>query len=265
MWQNFYKIINAFKITILLAYIALTIGVFVRFFATGYTMLLAISFLMAILLFLILVNFHLEKFNDPAKWLISLVKWLLVAGAFWFYLSTGKDVAGRLLMLFFLIPVLVILIAPDLIRGTAKSIISFIYPETGGKVPKEYSIAKKYAAEHEFKEAIEEYRKILANTPQDVMARSAIAEIYADKLNKPEQAIEEYRRLLLKNPQETLWVYSANRIADIYLTQLVNHEKAIEQIKEIIEKFPGSDSASKALQRIENIKRNLKSPPLTNL
>ena len=233
MWQNFYRIINAFKITVLLAYIALTIGIFIRFLATGYTILLAIGFLMAILLFFILVNFHMEKFNEPVKWLISLVKWLLVAGAFWFYFSTGKDVTGRFLMMFLLIPVLTVLLAPDIIRGTAKSIISFIYPETGGKVTKDYSIAKKYLAEHKFRESIEEYKKFLASNPQDVMARSAIAEIYADRLNEPEQAIEEYRRLLLENPPETLWVYSANRIADIYITQLVNHEKAIEQIREI--------------------------------
>lgn len=256
MRQNFYKIINAFKITVLLAYITLTTGVFIRFLSTGYTMLLAVSFLMFILLFFILVNFRLEESNDPAKWLISLVKWSLVIIIILFFLkaSRGEDPFIKLfLTLIILIPILVILIAPDLIRGTAKSIISFIYPETGGKVPEEYSIAKSYAAEHKFKEAIEEYKKFLASNPQDVTARSAIAEIYADKLNKPEQAIEEYRRLLLENPPETLWVYSANRIADIYLTQLVNHEKAIKQIKEITEKFPGSDSASKALQRIENI------------
>ena len=101
---------------------------------------------------------------------------------------------------------------------------------------------------------LEEYKKFLASTPQDVTARFAIAEIYADRLNEPEQAIEEYRRLLLENPPETLWVYSANRIADIYLTQLGNNKKAIEQIKEIMEKFPGSDSASKAMHRIDNIK-----------
>ncbi|MBI3008858.1 MAG: tetratricopeptide repeat protein, partial [Candidatus Omnitrophica bacterium] len=219
MHQNFYKIINAFKITVLLAYIALTIGVFIRFLSTGYTMLFAVFLFMSILLFFILVNFHLEKFNDPAKWLISFVKWSLVIMVIWYCLkASGGDPITKLLLTFaILIPVLAILIAPDLIRGTAKSIISFIYPETGGKVPKEYSIAKKYAAEHKFKEAIEEYKKFLASNPQDIMARSAIAEIYADKLNEPEQAIEEYRRLLLENPPETLWVYSANRIADIYI------------------------------------------------
>ena len=256
MWQNFYKIINAFKITVLLAYIVLTIGVFIRFLSTGYTMLLAVFLLMAVLLFFTLVNFHLEKFNEPVRWLTSLVKWSLVIMVIWYYLkaSRGDPITKLLLTFAVLIPALVILLAPDLIRGTAKSIISFIYPETGGKVTKDYSIAKKYVAEHRFRESIEEYKKFLASNPQDVTARFAIAEIYADRLNEPEQAIEEYRRLLLENPPETLWVYSANRIADIYLTQLGNNKKAIEQIKEIMEKFPGSDSASKAMHRIDNIK-----------
>ena len=97
---------------------------------------------------------------------------------------------------FFLIPLLLVLLVPDFVRGTAEGIMRLIYPENTVKVFKDYSSAKKYAVQHKFNEAIEEYRNILKEDPKDINAQFEIACIYADNLKDYQKTIEEFDKTL---------------------------------------------------------------------
>jgi len=123
------------------------------------------------------------------------------------------------------------------------------------EVSKSYSVANVFLVKGKYAEAIEAYRRELEEDAEDITAQLKIAEIYDHKMKDFSQAIPEYEELLtMKEVEDNLWISVKNRLADIYSQQLENGAEALRQLREIVERFPETQHAYQARQRISKIK-----------
>lgn len=130
----------------------------------------------------------------------------------------------------------------------------FLHPEPQ-KVSKTYSAANTFLVKGKYTEAIEEYRRVIEEDPEDITAQLKMAEIYDHKIKDFAGAIPEYEKLLtMKETEDNLWVSVKNRLADIYSREMGNTEEALRQLQLIIERFPESKYSHQALQRISKLK-----------
>jgi tetratricopeptide (TPR) repeat protein len=96
-----------------------------------------------------------------------------------------------------------------------------------------YSLARMHEKQGRTDKAVEEYQRILSQSPGFPDARNNIALIYI-KQGKLEQAVEQYQLALRYNPA---WVKGYNNLAVIYL-RLGNKARALENFLEAIKLNP---------------------------
>lgn len=161
---------------------------------------------------------------------------------------------GSFAVYIFFVIILGVLIFPPITDFIVQKFTGFLYSATGVRIAKPYSFPKSYYAKGKYKEAIEEYRKMLEEDPKEVTAQFEIADIYYFKLKDYNRAATEYREILNKNPDNDLWTFTINRLADIYCGHFKEPDWAIRELEKIIRRFPDSKRASQAKRRIESIK-----------
>jgi len=154
--------------------------------------------------------------------------------------------------------VIVILLTPvafyiaDYLSG---KVVSLFYATSGIKLSRSYTPAQVHMAKGEYEKAIEEYRKVLKEDPDDTIAQCEIADIYFRRLNEPKKALAEYYKALeQKDYDRGLWVFAVNRIADLYSQELKKPDWAVIELRRIIEKFPDTKYAKRAKERIERLR-----------
>jgi tetratricopeptide (TPR) repeat protein len=200
----------------------------------------------------------IKKSEDPGriayKWVVSFgiiitlitigVKIGGVAGAF-----IGPIVAAAFGI------VLGILWAPH-IGALLASPITALYD--GGDVAPEirpfYSIARARQKRGNYEEAIAEVRKQLERFPEDYEGWMLLAELYGTNLKdnlSAQNCLEEILRQKGHAPRNV--VYTLNRSADWYLEHAADRDSARGSLEEIIRRFPGSEYAHTAAQRIAHL------------
>jgi TolA-binding protein len=132
------------------------------------------------------------------------------------------------------------------------------YPKSQYAVKSLQRVADIMADKEKYTEAIASYHQIFELYPQDPFAPNALLEIesiYRRKLEKYEKAIEV---LKLYATQFSLREDAAERLydaAEMYVDELNNKEAAISTYNEVISKFPNSNYAEKAKDKIEDLKK----------
>ncbi len=145
--------------------------------------------------------------------------------------------------------------APNLGAALAKPFTSFY---DGGEQEVEerpfYAIARAKQKRGSYPAAIAEIRKQLHRFPEDYEGWMLLAEIYANDLKDKEAAFESIDEILRHrdhNPKNI--AFALNRAADWHLKLASDREAARQSLAEIIVRFPDSELAHSAEQRIAHL------------
>lgn len=202
----------------------------------------------------------IKKAEDPGriayKWVVSIiiVAILLVFATRLGGLGLGAAFAGPIAAAVFGV-VLGILWAPHLGAVLAKPITSFY---TGGDAEPElrpfYSIARAKQKRGQYEEAIAVIRAQLDRFPEDYEGWMLMAEIFGNDLKDnlgAQNCVEEILRHEGHAPRNI--VFALNRSADWHLEHAADREAARAALEEIIRRFPGSEFAHTAAQRVAHL------------
>jgi tetratricopeptide (TPR) repeat protein len=118
------------------------------------------------------------------------------------------------------------------------------------RIVPEYSTAEARASVGKYEEAIDEYRKVIAEYPEDVYPHLRIAEIAVENLNDVKLAELELLSAIGKATGEDSTALAAGRLADLYQLTLQDPARALEVMKQLREKIPGTKQARLAEERI---------------
>jgi tetratricopeptide (TPR) repeat protein len=130
----------------------------------------------------------------------------------------------------------------------------------------EYSVAEARAAAGKYQEAVDEYRKLIAEHPDDIYPHLRIAEFAMKHLNDVKLAESELTSAMGKAQGEVSVALAAGRLADLYQFGLQDVARALEVMKQLREKIPDTKQATLAEERItvlEGFLRGTTSPPQT--
>ena len=109
----------------------------------------------------------------------------------------------------------------------------------------------------EYVRASETFAKLISDYADIAIAGEAqfyLAELYENKLDKPEEAVRNYRLLVESYPKNIFAVESLKRVAEMMAKQN-RYEEAIAGYYQIVELYPKNEFAPKSLMEIESIYR----------
>jgi outer membrane protein assembly factor BamD (BamD/ComL family) len=145
--------------------------------------------------------------------------------------------------------------APHLGAMIAKPLTSFY--DGGSQEVEErpfYAIARAKQKRGNYPQAVAEIRKQLHRFPEDYEGWMLLAEIYANDLKDKNAAIECVEEILRhENHNAKNVAFALNRAADWHLSVSSDREAARECLQQIIARFPGSELAHSAEQRIAHL------------
>jgi hypothetical protein len=119
------------------------------------------------------------------------------------------------------------------------------------RIVPEYSVAEARAAIGKYQEAIDEYRKVIAEHPEDVYPHLCIAEIAVKNLDDVKLAELELLSAIGKATGEDSTALAVGRLADLYQLTLQDPVRALEVMKQLRERIPGTKQARLAEERIK--------------
>lgn len=114
----------------------------------------------------------------------------------------------------------------------------------------EYSVAEARAGVGKYQEAIDEYRKVILEYPDDIYPHLRIAEFAAKHLNDLKLAELELLSALGKAKGADSTALAAGRLADFYQITLQDPARALDVMIQLRERIPGTKQARLAEQRI---------------
>lgn len=123
------------------------------------------------------------------------------------------------------------------------------------RIMPEYSIAEARVNEGKYRDAIDEYRKVIAEHPDDIYPHLRIAEMAVKHLNDVKLAELELLSAIGKAKGEDTTALAAGRLADFYQLTLLEPARALEVMKQLREKIPGTKQAQLAEERITILER----------
>lgn len=201
-----------------------------------------------------------QKSEDPGR---VLFKWIATAVILGILLFTGGSIRGLGWAGAFVGPiaaaafgvVLGIIWAPHLGALIAKPFTSFY---DGGDTELEvrpfYSIARAKQKRGDYPEAIAQIQKQLERFPEDYEGWMLLAEIYGNNLkdnSKAQDCLAEILRHKDHAPRNI--AFTLNRSADWHLAHASDREAARAALEEIIRRFPESEFAHAAEQRVAHL------------
>ena len=119
----------------------------------------------------------------------------------------------------------------------------------------EYSVAEARVKEGKYQEAIDEYRKVIVEHPDDVYPHLRIADLALTHLKDTKLAELELLSAVAKAQGEDTTAIAAGRLADFYQFTLQQPRRALEVMKQLREKIPGTKQAQRAEERIATLER----------
>lgn len=200
----------------------------------------------------------LRRSEDPARflfhWAITLVLvGSLVGAAVWM-----KDSYAAVTLPFLCIAlavVLTVLWGRSLVEAVFRPLLSIF---DGGQEEVEpapmYSIAEARRKQGKYHEAVFELHNQLAKFPNDLKAQMMLAEIQAENMNDLPGAEVTIQRLCAqpRHPPQSI-AFALSTLADWHLRFDQDIEAARAALEKIIEKFPGSELARNAANRIAHL------------
>ncbi len=134
------------------------------------------------------------------------------------------------------------------------------------RIVPEYSVAEARANEGKYLGAVDEYRKVIAEHPDDIYPHLRIAELALNHLGDHHLVEIELLSALGKAEGEVSIALAAGRLADFYQLTLNDPARALEVMKRVREKIPGTKRADLADERIAVLERIVQTgapPPKT--
>jgi hypothetical protein len=126
----------------------------------------------------------------------------------------------------------------------------FVPDDKHFRIMPEYSLAEARVSEGKYQEAVDEYRKVIIEHPDDIYPHLRIAELALKHLNDLKLAELELLSALGKTKGQDSTALAAGRLADFYQLTLQDPARALEVMKQLREKIPGTKQAMLAEERI---------------
>ena len=127
----------------------------------------------------------------------------------------------------------------------------------------EYSLAEARVKKGKYQEAVEEFRKIIVEHPDDIHPHLRIADLALSHLNDVKLAESELVLAFAKAKGEYTVALAAGRLADFCQHTLHDPARALEVMKQLREKIPGTKQANLAKERIAALERMAREGPPT--
>jgi len=118
------------------------------------------------------------------------------------------------------------------------------------QIAPEYSIAEAQVKKGRYPEAVDEYRKVIVEFPEDIYPHLRIAELAEKHLDDLQLAELELVSALAKAKGEDSTALAAGRLADLYQLKMNDPVRALEIMKQLREKIPDTKQAKLAEERI---------------
>jgi tetratricopeptide (TPR) repeat protein len=127
-----------------------------------------------------------------------------------------------------------------------------LYTGDGSQIPirPEYSLAEARVKKGKYQEAIDEYRKVILEHPDDIYPHMRIAELAMKHLNDLKLAELELLSAMGKAKGEDSTALAAGRLADFYQHTLQDTARALEVMKQLRKKIHGTKQSKLAEERI---------------
>ncbi len=153
--------------------------------------------------------------------------------------------------LLFYAVVLLLLFGRSIMESVANKFESlYIGHDDNFRIMPEYSTAEARVKSGKYQEAVNEYRQVIAEYPDDIYPHLRIAELAVKHLNDLKLAELELLSALGKATGEDSTALAAGRLADFYQLALQDPARALEVMKQLREKIPGTKQARLAEERI---------------
>ncbi len=130
-----------------------------------------------------------------------------------------------------------------------------VYSDSG-EAPEQdsLSLARGLVAQGEYESAIEEYTKAIEKEPNNRLAWTDVAKIYADKLKQPELAVATYRSAI----DSVEWgaddgAFFLVRISEWQLDELNDKEAGVSTLEEVRATYPETRHSANALNQLRQL------------
>jgi tetratricopeptide (TPR) repeat protein len=130
----------------------------------------------------------------------------------------------------------------------------FVPDDAHFRIMPEYSVAEARVKEGKYQEAVDEYRKVIAEYPDDVYPHVRIADLAVTHLKDTKLAELELLSAVAKAQGEDTTAIVAGRLADLYQFTLQQPRRALEVMEQLCAKLPGSKAAVLAEERIRTLR-----------
>jgi len=158
---------------------------------------------------------------------------------------------GRALLLAGIVAVVAFAIGRFLIKLLGERAGKLFSPgDSQFRVVPEYSRAEARAKEGKYLEAVDEYRRVMVEHPDDIYPHLRIAELAVGHLNNVKLAERELGAALAKATGPDSIALAANRLADLYQDTLHDPAGALKVVKQLRERIPDTKQAKLAEERI---------------
>jgi len=114
----------------------------------------------------------------------------------------------------------------------------------------EYSLAEALVKKGKYQEAVDEYRKVILECPEDIYPHLRIAELALKHLSDRKLAELELLSAMGKAKGEDSTALAAGRLADFYQHTLQDPARALEAMKHLRQKIPGTKQLKLGEERI---------------
>jgi hypothetical protein len=122
------------------------------------------------------------------------------------------------------------------------------------RITPEYSVAEARAKVGRYQEAIDEYRKVIAEHPDDVYPHVRIADLAVTHLGDIKLGEVELLAAFAKAEGEDTVGLVANRLADLYQNNFQDPARALQVMEQLCAKLPGTNAAARADERIRTLR-----------
>jgi tetratricopeptide (TPR) repeat protein len=158
--------------------------------------------------------------------------------------------------LLFYAMVLLLLFGRSIVECVANRFESlYVGHDDNFRIMPEYSTAEARVKNGKYQEAIDEYRKVILEYPDDIYPHLRIAELAVKHLNDLKLAELELLSALGKAKGQDSTALAAGRLADFYQLTVQDPARALAVMKQLREKIPGTKQAKLAEERIAVLER----------
>lgn len=168
---------------------------------------------------------------------------------------------SKLVMLFVAILGLAIVIgaiaAISIIPSIGETIGNFFFNPNQQIEKNPHSSAMAKIAQGDYEGAIEEYKKNLAENPDDMHALSEIIHMYCDKLHDHDAAERFLEEALQQEWPPEQGAFIAARLVDVYWNHKRDASRARHVLQQIVETMPDTRHSANAAHRLLEIERTL--------